>query len=407
MEEPMSRRKPIDAKILEACKEFDAHIFAETIKGEFSDFPDYRRNQKRILYPVWYLSLVILCGFFCGCNTIEEISEYAHLQVEWFSSMLGQAVTAPSHGTLWWFLVKTPPSALKSYMQKWFSRIPGSLRDQLLAIDGKRLKGATFLDNITHVVELFAADDRLCLTVEKVPDKTVEKSTLPIILEQVNVEGAIISGDAHFTVPESAEDIVDAKADYLLAVKENQPTLYAEMENFFDQAHAVEWEEVAHSFYQEVDKGHGRIETREVRVVEDLDWLPNACKWKNLACLIEVRSTRQKIGSAVSEVFRRFYITSRRAPATAFAKWTRQHWSIENKCHWIADVIFEEDKILMDRGNSAENMGLFRRLAMNMAAVVDPERGLASVRRTATFGTGYLKGILATFFCSKLSSNFS
>ena len=97
------------------------------------------------------------------------------------------------------------------------------MKNQLLAIDGKRLRGANFLDHITHVVELFAAEDRLCLAVEKVPDKTVEKSTLPVILEQVDVEGAIISGDAHFTVPESAERIIDAKADYLLAVKGNQP----------------------------------------------------------------------------------------------------------------------------------------------------------------------------------------
>jgi len=403
----MSRRKPIDAKILEASKKFDAEIFAETVRGAFFDFPDYRRNQSRVLYPVWYLSLVILCGFFCGCNTIEEIADYADLQEDWFSSLLGEKVSAPSHGTLWWFLVKTPTGALKSYIQKWFSKIPGGLKDQLLAIDGKRLKGANFLDHITHVVELFAADDRLCLAAEKVPDKTVEKSTLPVILEQVDVEGAIISGDAHFTVAESAERIVDAKADYLLAVKDNQPSLCAEMENFFDQAHANEWDELPHSFHQEIDKGHGRIETREIRVVEDLDWLPNADKWKNLACLIEVRSTRQKIGSTANEVFRRLYISSRRASAKDFAKWVRQHWSIENNCHWVADVIFEEDDNLMDRGNSAENMGLFRRLAMNIAAVADPQRGLAAVRRAATFGTGYLKGILAIIFCGEVSKNFS
>lgn len=403
----MSRRKPIDAKILEASKEFDAHIFAQTVRGAFSDFPDYRRNQKRVLYPIWYLCLIVLCGFFCGCNTIEEIAEYAELQEDWFSSLLGETVSAPSHGSFWWFLVRTPPNALKSYLQQWFSKIPGSLRNQLLAIDGKRLKGANFLDQITHVVELFATDDRLSLAAEKVPNKTVEKSTLPVILQQVDVEGAIISGDAHFTVSESAEQIVDAKADYLLAVKENQPTLCAELENFFDQAHGVEWEEVPHSFYQEIEKSHGRIDIREVRVVEDLDWLPNAGKWKNLSCLVEVRSTRQKAGSEVSDTFRRLYISSRRASAKDFAKWTRQHWSIENHCHWVLDVIFREDDILADRGHSAENLGLFRRLAMNMAAVVDPERGLTSVRRAATFGSGYLKGMLARFFCSNVSKIFS
>lgn len=403
----MSRRKSIDPKILEASKQFDAQIFTDTIKGEFSDFPDYRCNKKRILYPVWYLSLTVLCGFFCGCNTIEEIVEYALLQEEWFSSLFKESFPSPSYGSIWWFLVKTPPDALKEYFQRWFSKIPDSLRDQLLALDGKRLRGANFMGNVTHVVELFAADDRLCLAAEKVPNKTVEKSTLPIILKQVNVKGAIISGDAHFTVTTAAEQIIDAEADYLLAVKGNQPTLHDEMENFFDQAHLVEWDQVPHLFHETIDKDHGRIETRQIRVVEDIDWLPDSCKWKNLVCLIEVKSTRQKVDSTASEVMRRFYISSRKASAKDFAKWIRQHWSIENNCHWIADVIFREDFSLSDRGNSAENMGLFRRLAMNMAVVVDPDRGLASVRRAAAFGTGYLQGILAIFFCQKLSKNFS
>ncbi|CAM0117583.1 transposase family protein [Rhabdochlamydiaceae symbiont of Dictyostelium giganteum] len=99
-EELTARRQPIDTKILEASKTFDAHLFASTVKGSFADFPDYRRNQQRVLYPIWYLSLVVLCGFFCGCNTIEEIAEYAYHQQEWFLSILGENVSSPSHGTL-------------------------------------------------------------------------------------------------------------------------------------------------------------------------------------------------------------------------------------------------------------------------------------------------------------------
>lgn len=403
----MSRRKAIDPSILEAAKQFDSREFADTIRGEFADFPDPRRNQKRVLYPAWYLALVMLCGFFCGCNTIEEIAEYALLQEEFFTSLFPRPHPTPSYGALWWFLVKVPPEALKCYLQRWFIKLPNQLQNQLLALDGKRLKSANFLGKITHMVELFATEDRLCLAAEKVPDKTVEKSILPIILEQVDVAGAIISGDAHFTVAEVADQIVDAKADYLLAVKENQPTLCAELENFFDQAHAVNWEDVEHSFHTSVEKDHGRIETREVRVVENLDWLPEQFKWKNLACLVEVRSTREKIEEAKNESFRRLYISSRRATAKLFFKWTREHWHIENNCHWVADVIFDEDAALANRGHSAENLGLFRRLAMNMATLVDPERGLASVRRAAAFGSGYLKGILARFFCHGMSKKFS
>lgn len=233
MEVLISRRKQIDPIILEACKQFDARIFVETIKGEFSNFPDSRYNQKRIVYPIWYINLVILCGFFCGCNTIEEITEYALLQQSWFKELLNKSYPAPSYSTLWWFLVRTQPEALKQYFVKWFVKIPHQLKDQLLALDGKRLKSASFLGHITHVVELFAAEDRLVLATEKVPDKTVEKSCLSDILKQVDVSGAIISGDAHFTTPTVADQIIENQADYLLAIKGNQPKLQAEMENFF------------------------------------------------------------------------------------------------------------------------------------------------------------------------------
>jgi len=393
----MSRCKKIDPSILEASKQFDAQTFVEIIKGEFSDFPDHRLNQKRTVYPIWYICLVILCGFFCGCNTIEEIAEYSLLQKTWFKELLGKSYSSPSYSTLWWFLVRTQPEALKQYFKTWFVKLPHQLKDQLLALDGKRLKSASFL-GIMHVVELFAAEDRLILTAEKVPNKTVEKSCLPEILKQVDVSGAIISGDAHFTTPTVAEQIVDNDADYLLAVKGNQPNLEAEMENFFLQAHEVNWENIEYSFARTVEKDHGRIETREVRVVNDIEWLPQKHLWKKLSCIIEVRCTREFVDGRQSETATRLYITSRNDKASKFIKWVRQHWGIENQCHWVADVIFTEDQAQTDIGNSAENMGIFRRLIMNMAAVADPERGMASIRRAAAFGAGYLKGILGKIF---------
>lgn len=397
----MSRRKKIDPSILEAAKQFDAEKFVENVRGEFADFPDHRCNQKRIVYPIWYISLVILCGFFCGCNTVEEIAEYALLQQEWFAALSNTSYKSPSYSTLWWFLVKVKPEALKQYFRRWFVKLPEQLKDQLLALDGKRLRSANFLGGITHVVELFAASDRLVLAVEQVPDKTVEKSCLKDILEQVDVTGAIISGDAHFTNTKVAEQIIDQRADYLLAVKENQPTLHAEMVNFFSQAHAVNWEEVEHSAHKTVEKDHGRVETREIRVVNDLEWLPQKASWKKLTSLVEIKATREHVNGGKCESATRLYISSRLGTARDFAQWAREHWAVENNCHWELDVIFQEDRVQMDVGNSAENLGIFRRLAMNMAAIVDPDRGLASVRRAAAFGNGYLKGLLAMIFLDR------
>jgi predicted transposase YbfD/YdcC len=402
----MSRRKQIDPSILEASKQFDAQIFIETIMGEFSDFPDCRYNQKRILYPTWYICLVILCGFFCGCNTIEEIAEYAFLQQTWFKELLGRAYPSPSYSTLWWFLVRTKPGAIKQYFNKWFIKLPNQLKDQLLALDGKRLKSANFLEGITHIVELYAAEDRLVLAVEKVPDKTVEKSCLSDILKQVDVSGAIISGDAHFTTPTVVEQIIESGADYLLAVKGNQPNLQAELENFFLQAHAIKWDGVEHTVASVIEKDHGRVETRKITVVDDIDWLPQKSSWKNLASIIEVTSIREFVDGRESESATRLYISSRKGKASKFAKWVRGHWGIENNCHWVADVIFKEDLAQTDVGHSAENMSTFRRLGMNMAVIADPERGMASIRRAAAFGAGYLKGILGKIFLKKDVKSF-
>lgn len=397
----MKKPKTIDISILEAAKSFDANLFYQTIRSEFSDFPDSRLNRTRVIYPAWQLILIALCGFFCGCNTISEIHEYAELQNQLFEELLGRECTTPSYNTFWWFFARTSPAAISEYLQKWFIKLPGQLKGQLLALDGKRLRSASFLGNAVHVVELFAADDRVCLAMEAVEHKKVEKSVLPFLLKQVDVSGAIISGDAHFTVEEVAQQIIQAGADYILAVKENQPTLLGELLNFFDQAHRAHWQHVEHSSHSTIEKEHGRLETRDVWVSKDCDWLPKRLKWIGLKSMIEVRTTREEMSTGKKETSRRLYISSSEAGAERFSDWIRSHWRIENNCHWVADVIFREDSVLSKAGYSAMNLGLIRRLVMNIAVITDPKRGLASSRRCAAFGNGYLKGVLGKLFCHK------
>jgi len=128
-----------------------------------------------------------------------------------------------------------------------------------------------------------------------------------------------------------------------------------------------------------IEKGHGRIETREVRVVGDLEWLPQKALCKKLTSLVEVKATREQSGKCESAT--RLYICSRQSAAIDFSHWVRGHWSVENNCHWEVNVIFGEDAVQMDVGQSAENLGIFRRLAMNMAVIADPERGCRLCRK--------------------------
>lgn len=180
------------------------------------------------------------------------------------------------------------------------------------------------------------------------------------------------------------------KADYLLGLKGNQGLFHDKLTNFFEQAHAAEYEDVVYTRHQTNEKGHGRIEQRTVCVVNDLEWLPQR------DALIEVRSVREIKGKV--EKSTRYYISSRKGSAKQFGEWIRDHWSIENSLHWVADVVFNEDASLARADHAAENMSLIRRLAMNIIHVVDPERGMADARRNAKFAPSYLRGLLGKMF---------
>lgn len=391
----MPKRRSSDAHFIELTQEIDLEKLKISIQSNFSDFPDPRRGGN-ILYPAWYLLFVILCGYLAGGNTIEDLAHFADLKRDWIAELTGISVGAPSYDTIWWFLIRTHPTAFKHLLSRWLKGMPADLRDQLLNIDGKRLRGISDNEHISHVVELFASESRLTLAQEKVPDKASEAVALPALLDTVDVRGSIISLDALYAHIPEVQEILSRGGDYIVGIKGNQGNLEAEVKNFFDQAHAIDFEEVAVTRYATEDKGHGRLEKRQVTVTSDLEWLTQKDAW-GLQSLIEVRSERRING--VVEQATRYYGSSRRAEAKKFSVWVRNHWSIENSLHYIMDVVFGEDASLSDCGYSAENISLIKRLAMNIVRIIDPKRGMASARRSATFEPKYLRGLLARVFC--------
>jgi predicted transposase YbfD/YdcC len=388
----MPRRKTIPQEFIDLSQQVDAKSLKESIRGGFADFPD-PRDSKDITYPVWYLVFSALCAYLSGCDDLAAIVHFVQIRRKWFSELLEEDPGAPSYDTFWWFFVRTDPSMLKSLLQRWLGNLPTALRGQLLAIDGKRLNGASIAKPLVCLVELFATENGLTLAVERVPNKEGESKALPALLESVDVTGAIISGDALYANNTIATQITDKGADYIFGLKGNQGLLHAEVANFFDQARAVNYEGVTHDHYTTLEKGHGRTEERRIRVVTDIEWLPQREAWSKLSTIIEVETKRQKGDKA--EFFLRYYISSRSGSAKEFAHWIRGHWGIENNLHWVADVIFAEDESRSNVGNSAENMGLMRRLSMNLVKYVDSTRGFADARRCAMYEPNYLKGLLA------------
>ena len=392
----MPSRKTKDPKFSELKQDIDVEQFARSVKGAFPDTDDPRQLAKT-KYPFWFLMLLFLCGYLGGSDTVSDVAVYAELNVDWINKLIGQTFSAPSYDTLWWLLARLPPTTFNQLLRKWFANIPQQLRDQLLVIDGKRLKGASTDDHLVHLVELFAAEQKLVLAQEKVPDKSSEPKVIDALLKDVDVSGALISTDALFAHIPNAQKFVDHGADYLIGLKENQGNFHAEAQNFFNQARDVDYEEVEVDRYiAPPEKGHGRIEHRSICVCTALDWLPQAESWPNLKSIIEVLSEREIGGKTTSEI--RYYFSSRVGTAEQFAGWIRGHWSIENPLHWVLDVVFREDEGQAKAGFIAENMGFFRRLSMNIIRTVDPVRGLATARKCCTYEPKYLRGIFGKIF---------
>lgn len=391
----MPKRKTTDTNFIELQREIDSEKFLDNVKSNFKDFPDPRIGS-RCDYPMWYLFLIILSGYLAGGDTIADIAHFAELRKNWFADLTGLKLSTPSYDTLWWFFVRVKPKVFKELISRWLQGLPQDLKDQLLAIDGKRLRGVSDNEHISHIVEIFAVEGRLVIAQEKVPEKAGEAQALPNLLDAVNVSGAIISMDALYANITDITEVISRGADYIIGIKGNQPKLEAEAYNFFEQAKAVNYEGVEGvSLVETYEKGHGRSERRTVCVVTELDWLPQRDGWC-LESLIEVRSERV-IGEKI-EVATRYYGSSRKAEARMFVNWIRGHWAIENNLHYIMDVVFREDASLSDVGYSAENMALIRRLATNVVRTFDPDRGIKDARRSATHEPKYLRGLLNKVF---------
>jgi predicted transposase YbfD/YdcC len=271
----------------------------------------------------------------------------------------------------------------------------------LVAIDGKtsrRSHNRKTGQKALHLVSAFATNSRLVLGQEAVYEKSNEITAIPALVERLDLEGALVSIDAMGCNANIAQSILDAEADYLLAVKDNQPTLHAEIKSYFDTAPANEVEQV-----ETIGKDHGRFEVRKHTVSRTVDWYaaqrsyPDAPRFPRLTTIAMVESRIER-GDKI-ETERRSYISSRALSAADFAEAVRGHWAIENNLHWTLDVIFNEDRSRLRTGHGAKNMAVVRHFALNLLRQVDNKRSLKRRRKCAAMDPRYLMKILGPVAC--------
>jgi predicted transposase YbfD/YdcC len=353
------------------------------------------RQSWKVAYPLREVLFLVVCGTIASGDDYEDIVDWGEAHLSFLRGFSEFYHGIPCADWLRVVMNRIDPDLFATCFSSWVAECWPN-RPDLVAIDGKtsrrshdRKRGQKAL----HLVSAFATTNRLVLGQEAVDEKSNEITAIPALLERIDVKGALVSIDAMGCNANVAQSILDAGADYLLAVKDNQPILHADIKSYFDTAPCGEVER-----HETVGKEHGRLEIRAHTVSHSVDWIasdrayPGAPQLPKITAIATVESRIERGDKIESE--RRCYISSRVLSAVAFADAVRSHWAIENNLHWTLDVTFKEDQSRLRAGHGAKNMAVVRHFALNLVRQAADKRSIKRRRKRAAYDPQYLLQIL-------------
>jgi predicted transposase YbfD/YdcC len=354
-----------------------------------------RRQQAKVLYPLPEILLLLLCATLAGADDLAEIELWGGEHLAFLRRFLPYRNGIPSHDTLGCVLAALDPELFKRCFASWVEDLREGAPD-LIAVDGKtsrrshaRSKGREPL----HLVSAWASRQRLVLGQEAVAGKSNEIAAIPLLLERLKLEGALVTIDAIGTQNAIAGTILARGGDHLLALKANRPATLRDVEALFADPPPG-----ALDSFEAVEGDHGRIETRRHAVCHDVAWLfsdrryPGEPAFPGLAMIGMVEAETERDGKIGHE--RRYYLSSAKLGAAAFARAVRGHWGIENRLHWVLDVVFRDDLSRLRTGHGPENMAVVRHMAMNLLRQAKPTSSLKNRRKRAGWNTAYLESLI-------------
>ena len=364
----------------------------------FSVIEDPREPWK-VAHPLPEVLLLVVCGTIADCDDYDHIAAWGEAHLPFLREMQPYHHGVPGGRWLTLLMNRIDPGLFSACFTGWV-RETWPDRPDFVAIDGKTSRRSHDRSNgkaPLHLVSAFATTTRLVLGQEAVSDKSNEITAIPVLLERLaangGLTGATVSIDAIACNATIAAAIQGAGASYLLAVKSNQPTLRAEIEDYFASAPAEALDTAT-----DWDKGHGRIEERTVTVSRETEWLggdrrfPGELRLPGVATIIKVRSRTEIKDRCRTDT--RYYISSANLTAQTAAEAVRGHWGIENRLHWVLDVVFNEDQARLRTGHGAKNMAVVRHFAINLVRAVTDKKSIKLRRKAAGWDVRYLEAIL-------------
>lgn len=374
-----------------------------SIESHFSDLPDPRTDRHRIRHQLTDMVVIAISAVICGADSWVTVESFGHAKFKWLSGLLKLPNGIPSHDTFSRVFGLLDSVDFEHCFINWIKQVIEVTDGQVVAIDGKHLRGSydTATDqSAIRLVSAWASAQSVTLGQLKVAESSNEIPTMPQLLELLTLSGCIVTTDAMGCHPQIAQQIVDCDADYVLALKANQGQLHEDVKLLFDGIADNQLSDVQTDTAQTIDGDHGRIETRMAISVADpalIAPLRGSETFVNLNSVVKITAQREHNGQTT--IKSRYYISSLPSDATQLLNAIRTHWSIENSCHWVLDVAFNEDGCRIRKENGTQNFAILRRIALNLLKGEPTAKvGVATKRLKAAWDTDYLTTVLATLF---------
>lgn len=391
------QRKPIEVA--------DIGCIQQSLVEHFSDIKDPRveRTKKHQLTDILVIAILAIIA---GGQGWEDMENYGISKQQWLEEFLALPNGIPSDDTFRRVFEFIDPEALNRCFLRWVETLITKMGGEIIPIDGKTMKGSYDRNqgkSALHVISAWASEQRLVLAQVKVEDKSNEITAIPALLELLDITGAIITIDAMGAQTEIAKQIINNKADYVLALKANHPTLYSQVKEWFETAQANNFLGIDISYDKRIEKGHYRTEIREVWTVPvaAISQLYQPKLWAGLQSLVMMIRVRHLWNKTTREI--QFYLTSLNSDAQLIGRAIRKHWGIENEAHWTLDCTFAEDACRIRSFHSPRNFALLRRIALNaLNREQSYKRSLRQKMKRTAMDNNYMIRVLSCCFIDNI-----